>query len=180
MNAALGVGEKWPAPRWNYLDEDVVATHQQLFWEGELETAIDGDPGVLMSITVEVDELGHLLERTWLLEFRSRGTEEDAPAEWVLETPVCDELESLWARTASREWLEARRNMLEISITRLESYGSDILAIEPVLAERLRHMQVLRHAYDQDERVLPQAVRLAVDWAGSIEEFRATLPVVLA
>jgi hypothetical protein len=70
--------------------------------------------------------------------------------------------------------------MLQISITRLESYGSDILAIEPELAERLRHMQVLQHAYNQDGQVLPQAVRLAVDWTGPAEEFRATLPVVLA
>ena len=180
MNEPIGVGEKLPAPGWNYLDEEVVATHQQLFWEGELETAIDGDPGVLMRITVEVDELGHLLERTWLLEFRSPGTDEDAPAEWVLETPVWDELELLWEKTARSEWLDARRNMLEFAISRLESYGSDILAFESELAERLRHMRVLRHAYDQNGEVLPQAVRLAVDWTGPVEEFRATLPVVLA
>lgn len=169
----------WAAPTWNFSDDSDVVSRQQLFWRGAEELVVAGKPGVLVSIRVEVDELGRLVDDTWEAAFRPPGTDKDHPAEWAWEEPLWPELEALWRDYADRTWLEARRDMLRMSLAS-PIYRVRGIELPPDLADRRRQLKVLQHAYKQDERVLAQAVRLAASWTGTVEEFRSTLPSILA
>ena len=175
------------APRWaGHLGGD-LGVHR-LWWRGKLPLRReDGELEHLESIEVDVDRNGQLLAHTWETYLRLP----DRRLAVIEGEPAWDWLGDHWMAFAGQTWFERRRELLteewaqadrEGRAGRLVGYRSRAEARQRAVGIRIEldHLEVLRLADEQPEELRHAAVRVARSWSGSVDDFAAVLPQILA
>lgn len=166
----------WPEPQW--YGRMITDSCSGLWWNGQVEVFLDDDSvGDLVSVEVQVDLLGRLMDASWWCHW---SVEVDPHLE---DGPPWDGFASFWQKFASETWLEAMKPLVEerfkIAVRESRSGALIMYGSRKDAKAAADKLGVVLHAYNQAPADQVAAVRLAQGWAGTPEEFVETLPKIL-
>jgi hypothetical protein len=170
-----------PAPFWAVETALEIPT-PHLEWEGCVVVTVPGrdKPHAIVEVRALVDDEGRIRADKWASTLAAPDGDED---EYEDHPEPIEGLGDRWQRFADQTWVETRVRALVAAKARAE------MALEhgmlTVYSSREEARQVvgragaLLHAYSCPDAVRPAALRLAMDWSGTEDEFIEVLPSVL-
>lgn len=168
--------DTWPKPRW--AGHMASNTQHYLWWDGDVEIELDdGSIGQVISLRVNADLHGRLIEDSWETTWVLDDDEE------VSDLPPWEGFAALWQHFATETWFEEMKQRVaeRFEDAYRESRSGRLITYRTRKEAKaaLDEIGPLHHAYNQPPDKRGAALRLAENWTGTHQEYVETLPRVL-